>query len=229
MGRQRQDGAALVGEAPLQLQGEHHVGQLALAVGPPAVVAALALEIVEGDAAEVLGPGGDGDHPGAGPVAQQGQQGEGEGDVAQVVGAELELETLAGEGPGRRHHAGVVDQQVEAAVALGDGDGGGGHAGQIGQIQGHQVEGAGGGGGGEQLLAGQLRPGEGTAGQQHGGAPGRQRPGRLQAQATVGPGDQGDAAGLVRDVGDGPAHGDQEARSVRGEAISRRRPAPLKS
>ena len=56
----------------LQLEGEHHIGQLALAVGLPAVITALALEIVEIDATEVLGSGGDTDDPGVALTLEQG-------------------------------------------------------------------------------------------------------------------------------------------------------------
>jgi len=60
--------------------------------------------------------------------------------VAQVIGAELELETVPGQGAGRGHHPGVVDQQIQAAVELGQGVGGG-DAGQIGQIEAVAIEG----------------------------------------------------------------------------------------
>ena len=45
------------------------------------------------------------------------QQQAGEGEVAQVVGAELHLEAVLGERLRRVHHPGVVDQQVDVVVS----------------------------------------------------------------------------------------------------------------
>jgi hypothetical protein len=48
---------------------------------------------------------------------EQWQQPAGQGEVAEVVGAELQLEAIRGGVPaGRRHHPGIVHQQVEAAM-----------------------------------------------------------------------------------------------------------------
>lgn len=57
-------------EAARQLSGKQHVGQFALAVGQPTVVAPLAVEVVETDPAEVVGQGGDHHDPGR-PAALQ--------------------------------------------------------------------------------------------------------------------------------------------------------------
>lgn len=57
-------------EPTRQLSGKQHVGQLALTVRQPAVVAALAVEVVEADPAEVVGQGRDHHDPGR-PAALQ--------------------------------------------------------------------------------------------------------------------------------------------------------------
>jgi hypothetical protein len=62
-----------------------------------------------------MGAGGDCHDPPADVLEQQ----VGEREVAEVVGAELQLEALRGASERRRHHAGVVDQQVELPVPRG--------------------------------------------------------------------------------------------------------------
>jgi hypothetical protein len=64
------------------------------------------------------------------PDARQEQPGEGE--VAEVVGAELQLEAVRRRAVRRGHHAGVVDEHVDVAIeAFGEGT----HRGQIGEVQ----------------------------------------------------------------------------------------------
>jgi hypothetical protein len=72
MGRQGTDAGVGAIQPVLELEGENHIGQLALAVRLPAAVAALALEIVEIDATEVLGSGGDIDDAGISLTLEQG-------------------------------------------------------------------------------------------------------------------------------------------------------------
>lgn len=57
-------------EPARQLSGKQHVGQFALAVCQPTVVAPLAVKVVETDPAEVVGQGGDHHDPGR-PAALQ--------------------------------------------------------------------------------------------------------------------------------------------------------------
>ena len=49
------------------------------------------------------------------------EQQAGEREVAEVVGAELQLEAVRGHRARRHHHAGVVDEDVDARVVGGDG------------------------------------------------------------------------------------------------------------
>ena len=206
VGRQGGDARRLGIQPLLQLQGEHHIGQLALAVGLPAVVAALALQVIEADAAEILGAGGDGDHPGIRLTAQQWQQCLGEGEVAQVIDAELALEAIAGEAAGQAHHPGVVDQQIEAAVAVLQLAARGTHGGQVGQIKLQQVDRGPIPGSGQQLLPGQFSPLQRPASQDHRGPLGQQRPGCFQAEAAVSAGDQRQPTPLVWHIGGCPGH-----------------------
>ena len=139
--------------------------------------------------------------PAAGALLQQGKQGLGQGDMAQVVHRELQLEALAAQGPGRCHHPGVIEQQIKA-LHLG---GGPLHALQVRQVQfqrdqrsaGFRVQGRG-------CLVRLLQA---AAGQQHGGALGGEGPRALEAEATVGAGDQGGPPPLIGDVSGGPGHG----------------------
>ena len=103
--------------APLQFEREHQAGQLRLAVGGHRRVAARRLQVVELQRAIARGDAGQRHHARVGAGAQQRQQVRGQRVVAEVVGAELQLEAVFGHLPRRwRHHRGVVDQQVEARV-----------------------------------------------------------------------------------------------------------------
>ncbi|KAF2980130.1 hypothetical protein EK904_009566 [Melospiza melodia maxima] len=69
-------------QAPGQLAGEEHVGQLAVAVGQAAVVAPLPVQIVEADAAAVVSQGGHVHDAGGGTLLQTLQQQEGQEKMA---------------------------------------------------------------------------------------------------------------------------------------------------
>ena len=103
--------------APLQLEREEQVGQLGAAVGDVGVVA---LRRVALEHLAVAGVVGDRRHrrdPGRRCLEQVRHQQPGEGEVAEVVGAELQLEAVVGlASPRRGHHAGVVDEEVEGAL-----------------------------------------------------------------------------------------------------------------
>jgi hypothetical protein len=125
--------------------------------------------------------------------------------VAQVVGAELELEALGGHPPFRQaHHPGVVDQHIQSVVAGQDVVGQPVNGVQVGQIEGHHLDPRHGGGGQDALMRGPAALGV-AAGQQHGGALGGQLEGGVVADAGVGAGDEHGPSGLVGDVGGGPS------------------------
>ena len=114
----RADVRAGLGQAALQLGREEQVGELGLAVGGPALVAAaVPVEVVEADLADPVRDRRDSDDALADPRQQQ----VGQREVAEVVGADLQLEAVLCARLGRGHDAGVVDQDVEVAVpALGE-------------------------------------------------------------------------------------------------------------
>src|SRR6202012_5425066 len=98
-----------------------------------------ALQVVEVDLADPVGAAGHGDDAGGGRRLQLLRQEAGEGEVAEVVGAELELEAVGGLATRRRHHARVVDQQIERLGAGGDRGRGGADRGEVGEVEGDQL------------------------------------------------------------------------------------------
>ena len=149
----------------------------------------------------------DRDDAGPGDRQEPVQQQTGEGEVAQVVGAELQLEAVLGVALRRVHHAGVVDQQVDAVVVGAQLLGG-----LAGGLQRCQVE----------FLQRDVGIRGAPLNQQCGilafvevahreddvRALFGQRGCGLEAEAGVGAGDDGDATGLVRNVGGCPlGHG----------------------
>ena len=117
------------GQPPLQLQHEQQIGQLRLPVRRPLLVRPpLPVEVGQVDLAHPVGAGADADDP----VGELWQQQVGQGEVAEVVGAELELEALGGPAQRHRHHPGVVDQQVDRPRP---GPGEGADGAQIGEVE----------------------------------------------------------------------------------------------
>ena len=111
--RMRRDAAqcpAVLLRPPLELPREDQHGELALLVGDPRVVIALALEVVEGDPAALMGEARERDDTGLARRREQGrQQMRGQREMAEIVRADLLLEPVAGDAPGREsHHARVV-------------------------------------------------------------------------------------------------------------------------
>ena len=141
MGAHRHDTQACGAHPAVQLEDEHGIGQLGLVVCPPRAVAAHALKIVKVDAIGLLVPvAADGDHAAARSLQQRWQEPPGQGEVAQVVGAELPLEALRGGLPFRNgHHAGVVHQQIQAMAAGGEGRGETLHRAEVGQVERDQL------------------------------------------------------------------------------------------
>ena len=102
--------------APIELEGEHQVGEFRLAVGKPVVVGALALEVVELDGAHPVPGTRYRDDPRRRRGQELPQQQPGQGEMAEVVRAELAFEAVHRRLPWRSHHTCVVDQKVEAIL-----------------------------------------------------------------------------------------------------------------
>ena len=101
----------------VELEPEDGVGELRALVVAARRVRALGLQIVEVDLARAVLEARDGDDPRrASRSASASSSMPGEREVAEVVGAELQLEAVGGLAARRHHHAGVVDEQVEARV-----------------------------------------------------------------------------------------------------------------
>ena len=204
MGGQGLQLTALLPQPGIELKSEHHVGQLALAVGAVALISLLPGQIIPADPAEILGSRGHGHHPSA--TAQQWQQLLGEGHVPQVVHGELQFMALLALSVGRRHHPGVVEQQIQMAVALLNRGSGSGDAVEIGQVQIDQIQAC------EPLfqqsVSGGFRSAAASAGHQHRGTLRCQSANRFQAEADVRACDQGNATLLGGDVVHCPAHGE---------------------
>ena len=183
----------------IKLQGEHQVGQLALAVETPALVAALGIQILEVKAADAVGEAADRYHARGLGFAQPVQKQSGEGKMAQVIGPELHLEAVPGVLERRRHDPGVVKQDIQLRVMILDALGKVPHRGQVRQVQLHQVE--------VQFrvprpetLDGRMAFLAVAARHDDVGAPAGQHARALQPEPTVGAGDQHCSAGEVRNV-----------------------------
>ena len=135
MRRQALQKHAPLAGAALQLQAEQQIGLLAVAIGEIAVVAALGVEVVERQPAELVETAGHTHHPGPWSGQQRVQQQSRKREVAKVIGAHLHLETVAGTPQGQEHHSGVVEQEIEAFVALAETGGAGADRGEVGQVE----------------------------------------------------------------------------------------------
>jgi hypothetical protein len=138
---------------------------------------------------------------------EQRQQVPDEGEVAEVVGAELQLEPVRGRLPFRRgHHARVVDEDVDRLALLQQHRAQRGDRGQRRQVEGTQrhvgVRGPPADRGDRRLTLAPVADGHDDFG------PGRREPSRDAEPDTVaGAGDDGPPAGQVRDLDVGlPAH-----------------------
>ena len=118
MGRQAAQTPALRIAAALQLEGEHQHRQLGLPVACKSLVAVLPVQVVEVNRSpEAVGEAAQVDDPRAPALHQQWQELRRQGEVAQVVRLELQLETIGRDLPRRRcHDAAVVDQGVQHVV-----------------------------------------------------------------------------------------------------------------
>jgi hypothetical protein len=147
----------------------------------------LPIEVVEVDASHSV-PGRGHVHDAPDDVAEQQV---GQGEVAEMVGTELQLEAVGSAGEWCRHHSGVVDQQVQVAVPargeLAD-------RGQAREVEPADLGVAGHRRGGSPALVG-IAHGENDAGARAG-----ERTGGGAADAAVAAGDDHAAAGHVGDV-----------------------------
>ncbi len=150
--------------------------------------------------ADAVADAADRHDPRAGDRQQPVQQQAGEGEVAQVVGAELQLEAVLGGRLRRVHHAGVVDQQVDAVVVGAQLLRGGADDSSEVRSSSCSATSAPGAAGGD-AGGGVLALVEVAHGEHHVGAVRGEGLGGLEAQAGVGAGDDGDAPGLVGNVG----------------------------
>lgn len=139
-------------------------------------------------------------------LGYRGKQQGGQGEVSEVVGAELQLEAIFGLAPGRHHHAGVVDQQVDP---VGEPVSGGGceipDRGKARQVEPDRVD-FGSRGIGPNPIERFAGPVHVPTGHQHGRTGAGQIGRDFEAEAAVGPGDHGRSAALVGDLLRCPAH-----------------------
>ena len=105
-------------ELAVQLQREQQVGQLGVRVGALRVVGLADVAVEHPSVPPWCAIDATRDHPALRRPRAARQQQPGQHEVAEVVGAELQLEAVRGASASLRrgHHAGVVDQQVERAV-----------------------------------------------------------------------------------------------------------------
>src|SRR5690606_18739849 len=116
------------------------------------------------------------------------QQQVGQGEVAEMVGAELELEAVGRATQRRDHQPGVVDQQVDGAV---DAAGEEPHRGEVGEVEASHLDLSGHRVGGVRSLA------HIAHGQDHAGAVLGEDTGGDAADAAVGTGDDRGASGEI--------------------------------
>jgi hypothetical protein len=121
-------------ESALELEGEQEIRELRLAVhGPTAVGLRAPVQVGEVDAPHAVGTGRDG-HDAIGDPRQQQVR---EGEVAEVVGAEVQLEAVGRRRLRHEHDAGIVDEHVDRlAPRIGEPPDGG----EVGEIEGSDLD-----------------------------------------------------------------------------------------
>ena len=204
-------------ESALQLGREQQVGQLALAVGGPWLMAVAIHEVVEVEtSAHAVGHRRDAHDARPRPGHESGQEQAGEGEVPEVVSAELQLESVSGRAMGGGHHARIINKEVQPARVRGRPDGGElTNTGEVGEVEPPQRHGSPG------LLRNEpLSPrslGVVTDGKRHICPVSGQFEGCSQPQARVGPGHDRRAAGEIGHVVGGPAKSIGHGRSQLGD------------
>ena len=195
-------------ETAVEFESEEKVRELGAAVGGPGFVVVLPVEVVKVHGGSAVRDGADGDdarrHGRIG-LKDRGEQEAGEGEVAEMVGAELELESVGGEAAfGQGHYAGVVDEQVEAAVRRKEGFRGGADGGKAGEVELGDLDLRRGGvifgNQGEDAVTGGLRFGQIAAREDDGGSGAGEFEGGVKADAAVGSGDVRELAVLRGDL-----------------------------
>ena len=117
MGGHRDGRLATLVQAPAQLSGEEEIGQFRRAVVRPRRADPQTGDIVEVDVTDAVHDGAHRHHPRAAGDQESLEDQSGEGEVPQVIGGHLELETVWGLPVRRPHHPGVVDEEIEPGVA----------------------------------------------------------------------------------------------------------------
>jgi hypothetical protein len=128
--------------------------------------------------------------------------------VTEVVGAELELESLLGPGERRQHHARVVDEQIEPVVRYRESIRKGRNGVEVGKIE-RLERGCTLGLLGKDLLERELAFARVPAREHHVCAAEGEHSRCLEADAGVGPGHNSGASGLIGDVIKGPGFHEQ--------------------
>jgi len=176
--------------AALEFEGEEKVGELGEAVGGEVAVAAFGVEVVEFELGLLVGDAADGDDA-RGVGAQKGGEKEaGQGEVTEVIGAELEFEAVCGRvAGGDGHDSSVVDEQIEGDLTGVEGVGG-----QVDGAEAREIEWDGAEFGGGALKADAF-DGGGTLGgitarEDDLGAGAREFEGGVESNAAVGAGDE---------------------------------------
>ena len=173
----------------VELDGEQHVRRLRLPVRLPLVVAALELHVVPAHARTAVTGRGDGDDAGAS-LCDRGPEPVDERVVAEVVGRELRFPARSDTCLGAGHDARVVDEDVDAAVRGQEAFGEGPYGVEIGEVERVDLDSL---DAADRLPRG-LRP---PCGHHDTGARRRQRTRRLQAEARVAAGDDGELPGQI--------------------------------
>ncbi len=101
-----------------QADREQGVGGLGLSIGVPFVIrAAPILDVVEVDVGAAMGAGREYDDTGRRRRLQGGEQQERQEEMAEMVGAELQLEAIAGRALRRGHYPRVIDEEIQRRPA----------------------------------------------------------------------------------------------------------------
>lgn len=102
----------------LQLEREHELRELRLAIGRERLVFPLKLQIAKIKLSIPIRDAGYVDDTGVQAAPQQRKQMRGQGEMPEIVDAKLKLEAVGGDAPRRwRHHAGIINQEVETFIA----------------------------------------------------------------------------------------------------------------
>lgn len=176
----------------LQFVGEQQVGQLGLPVGlPAAILAALPIEVVEVDDAQVVHIARHRDDA----IGDAPEQQAGEREMTEMICPDLHFEAVGGACVRHGHHPGVVDEHIDPV----DGVGEFAHRGQVGEIEPAHL--------GERPdpIGDRLALVDIAAGEHHPRTRAGQGARGHGAEPAVGAGDDEGPALLIGDVGDAPA------------------------